>query len=128
MPVLVYSEMTSENVKPVFWVGSSRSDLRAFPEEVRTDVGFALWAVQRGLPPPRAKPLKGIVSGAGVLELVERHDGDAYRVVYTVRFKDAVYVLHAFQKKSNRGIKTPKHEVDVIRDRLKAAEEHYEGR
>ncbi|MEJ2548424.1 MAG: type II toxin-antitoxin system RelE/ParE family toxin [Gemmatimonadota bacterium] len=120
--------MTSENAKPVFWVGSSRSDLRAFPEEVRTDVGFALWSAQRGLRPPRAKALKGIVSGAGVLELVERHDGDAYRVVYTVRFKDAVYVLHAFQKKSKRGIKTPKHEIDVIRERLKAAEEHYEGR
>jgi phage-related protein len=65
------------------------------------------------------------VSGAGVLELVERHDGDTYRVVYTVRFADAVYVLHAFQKKSKRGIKTPKHEVDVIRARLKAAQEHY---
>ena len=60
--------------------------------------------------------------------MVERHDGDAYRVVYTVRFKDAVYVLHAFQKKSKRGIKTPKHEIDVIRERLRAAEEHYEGR
>ncbi len=69
--------------------------------------------------------MKGIVSGSGVLELVERHDGDAYRVVYTVRFKDAVYVLHAFQKKSKRGIKTPKHDMEVIRERLKYAEAHY---
>ena len=78
--------------------------------------------------PPQAKPLKGIVSGSGVLELVERHDGDTYRVVYTVRFENAVYVLHAFQKKSRRGIKTPKHEIDVIRARLKAAEAHYRER
>ena len=69
--------------------------------------------------------MKGIVSGSGVLELVERHDGDAYRVVYTVRFKDAVYVLQAFQKKSKRGIKTPKHDMEVIRERLKSAEAHY---
>ena len=117
--------MSAKSAKPVFWVGSARSDVRAFPEEVRTDVGYALWVAQRGSRPTRAKPLKGIVSGAGVLELVERHDGDTYRVVYTVRFKEAVYVLHAFQKKSKRGIATPKHEVDVIRERLKAAEEHY---
>jgi len=88
-------------------------------------VGFGLWVAQQGGRPAEAKPLKGIVSGAGVLELVERHDGDTYRVVYTVRFADAVYVLHAFQKKSKRGIKTPKHEIDVIRARLKSAEEHY---
>jgi phage-related protein len=117
--------MSETNTKPVFWVGSARSDLRAFPEEVRTDVGFALWVAQQGGRPVQAKLLKGIVTGAGVLELVERHDGDTYRVVYTVRFKDAVYVLHAFQKKAKRGITTPKHEVDVIRARLKAAEEHY---
>jgi len=117
--------MSDESAKPVFWVGSSRSDLRDFPDEVRTDVGYALWVAQRGSRPTQAKPLKGIVSGAGVLELVERHDGDTYRVVYTVRFKEAVYVLHAFQKKSKRGISTPKHEIEVIRERLKAAEEHY---
>lgn len=105
----------------------SGSDIRSFPEGVRTDVGFALWVAQQGGRPAQAKPLKGIVSGAGVLELVERHDGDTYRVVYTVRFADAVYVLHGFQKKSKRGIKTPKHEIEVIRARLKAAEEHYRG-
>ena len=120
--------MSEANPKPVFWVASARSDLRAFPEEVRTDMGFALWVAQRGGRPAQAKPLKGIVSGAGVLELVERHDGDTYRVVYTVRFKDAVYVLHAFQKKSKRGIKTPKHDIEVIRRRLKAAEDHHKRR
>lgn len=91
-------------------------------------MGFALWVAQQGGKPAQAKPLKGVVSGAGVLELVERYDGDTYRVVYTVRFKDALYVLHSFQKKSKRGIKTPKHEIDVIRERLKVAEAHYEER
>ncbi len=117
--------MSDVKPKPVFWVGSARADLRAFPEDVRTDIGFALWVAQRGGRPAQAKPLRGIVSGAGVLELVERHDGDTYRVVYTVRFKEAVYVLHAFQKKAKRGIATPKHDIEVIRERLKAAEEHY---
>jgi phage-related protein len=111
--------------KPVYWVGSSRSDVRKFPDEVRTDVGYSLWVAQQGGRPAQAKPLKGIVSGSGVLEIVERHDGDTYRVVYTVRFQEAVYVLHAFQKKSKRGIKTPQHDIDLIRDRLKAAESHY---
>jgi phage-related protein len=73
----------------------------------------------------QAKPLKGIGSGSGVLELVERYDGDTYRVVYTVRFRDAVYVLHAFQKKSTRGIKTRKHDIELIRERFKAAASHY---
>ncbi len=115
-------------MKPVRWVGSARSDLQSFPAEVRTDVGFALWLAQRGQRPPQAKPLKGIVSGSGVLEIVEGHDGNAFRVVYTVRFPGAVYVLHAFQKKSRRGTKTPQHEVDLIRKRLKAAEAHYRER
>lgn len=96
--------MSDVDPKPLFWVGSARSDLRAFPEEVRTDVGFALWVAQRGGRPAQAKGFKGIVPGAGVLELVERHDSDTYRVVYTVRLADAVYVLHAFQEKSKRGI------------------------
>jgi phage-related protein len=111
--------------KPVFWVGSSRSDLRTFPTDVKTDVGFALWVAQQGGRPAQAKPLKGVVPGAGVLEIVERHGGDAYRVVYTVRFEEAVYVLHAFQKKSKRGIKTPQHDIDLIGERFKAAEAHY---
>ena len=114
-----------DEAKPVRWVGTSRADLQRFPDEVRTDVGYALWIAQRGGHPPQAKPLRGVVSGAGVLELVERHDGDTYRVVYTVRFERAVYVLHAFQKKSKKGIKTPKHEIELIRARLKLAESQY---
>ena len=114
--------------KPLFWVGSALADLKTFPEEVRTDAGFALWVVQQGDRPRHAKTLKGITTGSGVLELMERHDGDAFRVVYTVRFKNAVYVLHAFQKKAKRGIKTPKHDVDLIRARLKKAEVHYRER
>ncbi len=122
---MIYCGMGDTKPKSVYWVGSARSDLREFPDAVKTDVGFGLWVAQRGGKPTQAKVLKGIVSGSGVLELVERHDGDTYRVVYTVRFKEAVYVLHAFQKKSKRGIKTPKHDVDLIRERLRAAEAHY---
>ena len=115
-----------EKSKSVRWIGSSRSDLRKFPPEVRTDIGYALWLVQLGDRPPQAKPLKGIVSGSGVLEIVESHDGDAYRVVYTVRFAKALYVLHAFQKKSTRAKKTAQHDIDLIRSRLKMAQDHYQ--
>ena len=80
-----------------------------------------------GAGPPKAKPLKGIIPGAGVLEIAEDFDRNTYRVVYTVRFADAVYVLHAFQKKSRHGIKTPKHEIDLIRTRFAEAKAHYEG-
>src|SRR5436190_9011048 len=97
--------------KPVRWVGSSKEDLRKFPQEVRRRVGGALWDAQRGLKAPFAKPLRGFGS-AGVLEIVDVHHGDSYRAVYTVRFAEVVYVLHAFQKKSKRGIATPKTELD----------------
>src|SRR5271163_4761416 len=85
--------------KQLVWVGSSRRDLRAFPPAVRRTFGVALFAAQLGETPPEAKPLKGF-GGAGVLELIEDHRGDTYRAVYTVRFATAIYVLHAFQKKS----------------------------
>lgn len=85
---------------------------------------MSLYAVQLGELPPKAKPLKGF-GGAGVLELIEDWQGNTYRAVYTVRFQDSVYVLHVFQKKSKRGIATPKHEVDLIADRLKIAQDHY---
>jgi phage-related protein len=117
--------VTTESPQPVRWIASTRADLKKFPAEVQTDVGYALWLAQLGDRPPQAKPLKGVVSGAGVLEIVERHDGDAYRVVYTVRFAKAVYVLHAFQKKSRRGKTTAKHDIDLIRDRFRMAEDHY---
>ncbi len=111
--------------KPVRWVGSSKKDLAEFPEEVRRRVGGALWDAQLGRKAPYAKPLKGF-GGVSVLEIVDDFDGDTYRAVYTVRFVGAVYVLHAFQKKSRRGIATPKPERDLIERRLKRAQEDYE--
>jgi phage-related protein len=111
--------------KPLFWVGSSRKDLKAFPVDVRRVMGFALWQAQAGGKHREAWPLKGF-GGAGVLEVVEDHDGNTYRAVYTVKFAGAVYVLHAFQKKSKKGIKTPKAALELIRARLRSAEEHYE--
>lgn len=111
-------------VKPVQWVGSSLRDLRAFPKAVRTTVGQALFDAQSGGKHPAAKPLKGFGS-AGVLEIVEDDDGSTFRAVYTVKFAGVVYVLHAFQKKSKRRIKTTPADMETIRRRLKAAEKHY---
>src|SRR5882724_13720615 len=107
--------------KQLAWVGSSRRDLREFPPAVRRTFGVALFAAQLGETPPDAKPLRGF-GGAGVLELIEDHRGDTYRAVYTVRFATRIYVLRAFQKKSKRGLSTPKREIELIRDRLKRAE------
>jgi len=117
---------TRENTppKPVHWVGSSKEDLRSFPEEVRWRVGGALWDAQQGRKAPYAKPLRGF-GGAGVLEVVDDFEGDTYRAVYTVRFSGVVYVLHAFQKKSRQGIATPKPDLDLIEQRLKRAREDY---
>lgn len=92
---------------------------------MQRSVGSALWAAQTGEKAPYAKPLKGF-AGAGVLEIVDDFDGDTYRAVYTVRFAGLVYVLHAFQKKSRRGIATPKNEIEKIEQRLKRAKEDYE--
>ena len=114
-----------DQLKPIRWVGSSKEDLRQFPEEVRRRVGGALWDAQLGRKAPYAKPLKGF-GGASVLEIVEDFDGDTFRAVYTVRFAGAIYVLHAFQKKSKRGIATPKTELNLIEQRLKRAKEDYE--
>lgn len=111
--------------RPIRWVGGSKGDLSAFPQEVKTRMGGALWDAQIGLKSPAAKPLKGF-GGAGVLEVVADFDGNAFRTVYTVRFAEVVYVLHAFQKKSRQGIATPKGELDVIRARLVRAREDYE--
>jgi phage-related protein len=111
--------------KPVRWVGSSREDLRGFPDDVQRKVGGALWDAQIGEKSTFAKPLKGF-GGAGVLEIVDDFDGDTYRAVYAVRFFGVIYVLHAFQKKSKRGIATPKAEKEGIEQRLKRAKEDYE--
>jgi phage-related protein len=111
--------------KPVHWVGSSRADLRKLPPEVTRAIGQALWFAQKGDKHPAAKPLKGF-AGAAVLEIVEEHASNAYRAVYTVRFARAIYVLHVFHKKSTRGIKTSRHELDLIAARLAWARTDYE--
>ena len=116
-----------EELKPVFWMGSSLRDTQSFPEPVRREIGHALYAAQQGETDPSAKPLKGF-GGAAVMELVAPFDGDTWRAVYTVRFRDVVYVLHAFQKKSKSGIATRKAEIALIRQRLAAAEQDYERR
>lgn len=107
--------------KPVIWVGPSLEDLKAFPRRVQHDMGAALRDAQGGEKPADAKPLKGF-KGAGVLELVEDRDGNTYRAIYTIRLAGRIYVLHAFQKKAKKGIKTPKHVIDLIRTRLREAE------
>jgi phage-related protein len=111
-------------IKPVIWIGSSKADLRDFPEEVKDWIGFALYTAQQGGKHADAKPLKGF-GGAGVLEIVEDHRGDTYRAVYTVQFAARVYVLHAFQKKSKSGIATPKAAMNLIWTRLARAEEEH---
>jgi len=96
----------TQTARPLFWVGSSRRDLREFPDPVKDVMGHALFIAQLGGRHADAKPLRGF-GGAGVLELVEDFESDTYRAVYTVKLADAIYVLHAFQKKSKKGIKTP---------------------
>lgn len=113
-----------EEEKPLEWTGAVKRDLMGFPEDVRRAVGYALGVAQLGAKHPAAKPWKG--EGAGVLEVVEANDGNAYRAVYTVRFAKAVYVLHCFQKKSPSGIRTAKTDIDLVHHRLKAATQHYE--
>ena len=116
--------MNDELVRPVAWVGSSKKDFRAFPDDVQDAMGFALYQAQLGSWLSSMKPLKGFGS-SGVVELVEDHKGDTYRAAYTVRFAEAVYVLHAFQKKSKSGIKTPPQDMELIKSRLKLAEAHH---
>ena len=113
--------MTDESVRPVAWVGSSKRDFRTFPDDVQDAMGLALYQGQVGAWHRAMKVMKGF-GGAGVVELVESHQGDTYRAVYTVRFAEAVYVLHSFQKKSKSGIKTPAQDMDMIKSRLKIAE------
>ena len=111
-------------LKPLFWMGSSRKDLKGFPAEVQDEMGYALRDAQFGGQRINAKVLKGF-GGAGVIEVVEDFDRKTYRAVYTVQFEGAVYVLHAFVKKSKRGTATPQADMALIRARLKAAREHY---
>ncbi|WP_455405207.1 type II toxin-antitoxin system RelE/ParE family toxin [Rhodopseudomonas parapalustris] len=104
------------------WIASSRRDMQTLPKSIRRSFGTALFAAQMGVAPPIAKVLKGF-GGAGVLELIEDDRSGTYRAVYTVRFATAVYVLHVFQKKSKQGIATPHQDIELVRSRLKVAEE-----
>jgi phage-related protein len=114
------------NEKEIDWIGDSKDNIRGFPEEVKQDIGYALYEAQRGRKPQAAKPLKGF-SGAGILEIVENFSGGTYRAVYTVRFQRVIYVLHCFQKKSKHGIKTLRQDIDLIKRRMKLAEEGYKA-
>ena len=111
---------------PLHWVGSSKKDLLGFPEEVVDNIGYALSAVQFGGNPPSAKPWKGL--GPGIHEIVEGDESGTFRAVYTVRFRKAVDVLHAFQKKSPSGIRTARTDIELIEKRLKSARADYEER
>lgn len=111
-------------LKRIDFIGTSREDLKGFPDEVKQDIGYALYEAQRGQKPAAVKPLKGF-GGAGVLEVVENFSGGTYRAVYTVKFQKVIYVLHCFQKKSKQGIKTPQRDINIIKQRLRLAEEDY---
>ena len=113
--------------KPCLFVGSSRKDLKRFPAKVQNRVGYALYKVQEGDEPSAAKALKGF-GGRTVLELVDDLGSNTYRTIYTVRFAGVVYVLHAFQKKSKKGIATPYKEIELVKQRLAAAEQDYRER
>ncbi len=114
-------DMDESHIKPVVWVGDTLKRIKLFPPEVRQVIGSALFDVQKGTKPPQAKPLKGIASG--VLEIVTRFDTDTYRTVYAVQIGQRVYVLHAFMKKSPKGAKMAKLDVDMIKRRYKEAVE-----
>ncbi len=126
MPKLAYSGVTRAPLKPAYWVGSSLKDLRACPAEVQDVVGYALFLAQEGKQQhPAAKPLKGALHG--LVEVVADHASGTYRAVYTAKLANAVYVLHVFQKKATRGIATPKHELELIKARLRWAQRHARG-
>ena len=108
-------------LRNVQWVGDSRAQLQRFPNQVRKDIGHLLYLVQTGQTPPSAKPMRGIESG--VFEIVRDYATNTYRAVYTVKIGRSLYVLHAFQKKSKRGIATPKRDIDLIKRRLRRAKE-----
>jgi phage-related protein len=129
MPVRAYCQSVSALVgspqKKVVWIRSSKRDFKAFPETAQKHIGFALKSAQFGEKHSDAKPLKGF-GGANVLEIVEDYDRDTYRAVYTVQFREVVCVLHAFQKKSKSGSATPRHDIDLIKERLRYAKELHE--
>ncbi len=113
--------------KPLFWIGSSKDDLKKFPDEVKGVMGYSLDVAQNGGKADNAKPLSNVVKGGRIFEIYDDHKGDTYRAVYTVKFEKALYVLHAFKKKSTKGISTPKPDIELIKARYKRAEEHYKA-
>jgi phage-related protein len=117
----------SKPIKTVRWIASTKQALQTLPKAVRRIVGQALWEAQQGKMPEDGKVLKGF-GGAGVIEIRANETGGTYRAVYTIRFREFVYVLHVFKKKSIKGIKTPAHVIELIRNRLKSAEKDYEQR
>lgn len=116
--------MRPDIAKPVIWIGPSLRDLKSLPGVVQDVFGYAIHLAQTGKKHPNAKPLHGF-GGASVLEVVEDYYGDTYRAIYTVRFPEAVYVLHVFQKKSRSGATMPKPDLDLIKERLKRAQEYH---
>lgn len=112
--------------KPLMWVASSKKDLSDFPEDVKREMGFGLHQAQIGTKHEKAKVLKGF-GGADILEIIDIDPSGTYRTVYTIKFKEAVFVLHAFQKKSKQGIKTPERDIELITNRLKQAQERYKA-
>jgi phage-related protein len=114
-------------LRTVVWIGSSRKDIKSFPDEVQDFIGYALYEAQMGRKASAAKPLSGF-GGADVIEIFRDYKTDTYRAVYTVRFDDFIYVLHAFQKKSKRGIATAKSDIELIKARLKLAEAQHRVR
>lgn len=115
------------SLKPVVWIGSSRKDLREFPDSVQDHVGYALYVAQQGGKHRDTKPLSGF-GGAGVVEIIKDYRGDTFRAVYTLRYQRVVYVLHTFQKKSKTGRETPRRDMDLIKQRLREAEQIEKGR
>jgi phage-related protein len=113
-------------IKPVMWVASTKSDLISLPDEVQDEIGFALYQAQIGEKSDKAKPFRGF-GNASVLEIVENDAGGTYRAVYTVKFEEVIAVLHVFQKKSKKGIATPKQDVELIQSRFKLAKQMYEA-
>jgi phage-related protein len=118
--------MTDPPLKTVIWVGTSLKDLRDFPVPVQDHVGYALYVAQRGGKHQDAKVLSGF-GGAGVLEVIKDYRGDTFRAVYTLKYAGTVYILHAFQKKSKSGRQTPRGEIELIKQRLREAEQIARG-
>ncbi|MFN5540395.1 MAG: type II toxin-antitoxin system RelE/ParE family toxin [Candidatus Melainabacteria bacterium] len=118
--------MNTKSRKPIEWLGDSLNELSSFPLEVKTEIGFALHEAQKGRKHSSVKPLRGF-HGASVLEVKSDFNTDTFRAMYTVRFKEVIYVLHVFQKKSKSGISTPKEDLDLIDKRLHSAKDHYKS-